>query len=221
MFENGAGLIETPSGRFLLLNGGASPTALVHELGRRLPLFRREVDWLVVSETSEGQIRGLVGLTGRIRIRDAWLPDGEGTPGFEHLVAELAEAEISPVLARTGQALDLGDDIRLEVLFTTERTILLRLVYGNAIVVFVPGEESLLATPWLRSGTVTAWILSDDSSLVSLPLTGSPVVILPGQRRMEAPPGSIQVLPQSELGWVELATDGVRLWGWSERRAGG
>jgi len=218
MFESGGGLIETPSGRFLLLNGGDSPTALVHELGSRLPLFRREVDWLVVTETGAGQIRGLVGLTERIRIREAMLLDGESTPGLERLMADLAEAKVSPVSARTGQALDLGEGIRLEVLFTTDRAVLLRLVHGNSIVVFVPEEDSTLANPWLRSRAVTAWILSDDSSLTSLPVTGSPIVIHPGHRPGEARPDPFQVLPQSELGWVELATDGVRLWAWSERR---
>jgi len=219
MFENGGGLIETPSGRFLLLNGGDSPTALVHELGRRLPLFQRQVDWLVVGETGDSQIRGLIGLTERIRIRDALLPGGEVTPGLVRLMADLAEAEVSPVSATTGQALDLGGGIRLEVLFTTDRAVLLRLVHGNSVVVFVPGEASALATPWLPSRDVTAWILSDDSSLISLPFTGSPIVILPGHRPAEARPDPIQLLPRSELGWVELATDGVRLWAWSERRA--
>jgi hypothetical protein len=83
----------------------------------------------------------------------------------------------------------------------------------------VPGEEAALQTPWLHSGAVTAWILSNDSTLNSLELVGSPIVILPGLRPTETIGETIRLLPGSELGWVELATDGNRLWAWSERRA--
>lgn len=218
-FENGGSLIETPSGRFLLLNGGNSPTALAHELGRRLPLFRRELDWLVVSDVNDAQVRGLVGLSGRVHIREALLPDATGGPGLDRLIADLAEADVPLFSAAAGQALELGDDIRLEVLVASERAVLLQLVHGNSIVMLVPGAEAALQTPWLHSGAVTAWILSNDSTLSSLEFVGSPIVILPGLRPTEAIGEAVRLLPGSELGWVELATDGNRLWAWSERRA--
>ena len=37
-------LIQTPSGRHVLVNGGASNSLLSNELGRRLP-FSRKLDW--------------------------------------------------------------------------------------------------------------------------------------------------------------------------------
>jgi competence protein ComEC len=219
-FENGGSLIETPSGRFLLLNGGNSPTDLAHELGRRLPLFRREIDWLLVSDVNDAQIRGLAGLSGRVHIRKALLPDATGGPGLERLIADLAEGGVPVFSAAAGQALDLGDDIRLEVLLASERASLLRLVHGNSIVVLVPGDDSALQTPWFHSGAVTAWILSNDSTLNSLEFVGSPIVILPGHSPTETIGEIIRLLPGSELGWVELATNGNRLWAWSERSPG-
>jgi hypothetical protein len=192
---------------------------LAHELGRRLQLFRRQIDWLLVSDVNDAQIRGLVGLAGRVHIREALLPDATGGPRLDRLIADLTAADVSLFSAAVGQALDLGDDIRLEVLLASERAVLLQLVYGNSIVVLVPGDEAALQTPWLQSGAITAWILSNDSTLNSLEFVGSPIVIVPGLRPTEALGETIRLLPSSELGWVELATDGIRLWAWSERRA--
>ncbi len=42
-------LIQSPSGRSMLINGGASSTRLSDALGRRLPPFNRSLDWLVVA----------------------------------------------------------------------------------------------------------------------------------------------------------------------------
>ncbi|MGH2621595.1 MAG: ComEC/Rec2 family competence protein [Anaerolineales bacterium] len=219
VFESGGSLIESPSGRYLLLNGGNSPTELAHELGRRLPLFRREIDWLVVYEAGDAQVRGLVSLTERVRIRDGLLPDLTANPGLERLMADLAEAGVPRFSAAGGQALDLGNGIRLEVVQATKRALLLRLIHGNFTVVFVPAEDAALESPWLHSGPLTAWILGDDSSLNSLPLAGSPIVILPGHRPVEPLAEPVQLLAGSVLGWIELATDGNRLWAWSERQA--
>ncbi|NIS81177.1 MAG: hypothetical protein GTO14_13450, partial [Anaerolineales bacterium] len=40
-------LIESPSGRFVLIDGGPSPIALSEALGRRLPSLDRHLDWIV------------------------------------------------------------------------------------------------------------------------------------------------------------------------------
>ncbi|MFU8773519.1 MAG: ComEC/Rec2 family competence protein, partial [Anaerolineales bacterium] len=41
-------LIQTPSGRFMLINGGPSTRALSDALGRRMPIFHRKLDYLLV-----------------------------------------------------------------------------------------------------------------------------------------------------------------------------
>ena len=174
---------------------------------------------MLVTDVSDAQIRGLVGLSGRVHVREALLPEATVGPGLARLIADLAEAGVPRFSAAAGQALELGDDIRLEVLLASERAVLLQLVHGNSIVVLVPGDDAALQTPWLHSGAVTAWILSNDSTLNSLEFAGSPIVILPGLRPTESIGEAIRLLPGSELGWVELATDGYRLWAWSERRA--
>src|SRR5690606_35991676 len=52
-------LIQTPEGRNILINGGASVTELSDELGRRLPFFSRKLDWLIIASTQESQLAAL------------------------------------------------------------------------------------------------------------------------------------------------------------------
>ena len=42
-------LLQTPAGRYILIDGGPSTSLLSDGLGRRLPPFGRELDWLVVA----------------------------------------------------------------------------------------------------------------------------------------------------------------------------
>jgi competence protein ComEC len=53
-------LIQSPTGRYLLVNGGPSPSRLSDALGRRLPLTHRRLDYLVVASPSEDGIAALL-----------------------------------------------------------------------------------------------------------------------------------------------------------------
>ena len=52
-------LIKTPSGKYVLINGGPSVTTLSDELGRRVSAFDRKLDWLVIASTEEEQVAAL------------------------------------------------------------------------------------------------------------------------------------------------------------------
>ena len=52
-------LIQTPGGRSVLVDGGSSPAKLSQGLGRRLPLTRRRLDWLVVGKPGADQVGAL------------------------------------------------------------------------------------------------------------------------------------------------------------------
>lgn len=216
-FESGASLIETPTGRFVLVNGGNSPTALSQDLGRRLPLFNREIDWLVISDSSNRQLRGLAGLTDRVRVRGAmWAGESRGA-AYERVVADLTRAGVSPTQAAAGQALDLGGGARLEVVWVSDGSVRLRLTRGNASFELIPEDDRATEMTKTHSTAVTAWILTGDSSVASLSKARPQIVILSATSQVASPSEGIRLLQTSELGWVMLATDGDQVWAWSER----
>ncbi len=125
-------LIESPTGRFVLVQGGGSPSRLSDGLGRRLPLFDRQLDALVVAAPGDAQIGALADTLPRFpRAMVLWAGPTQGKREARYLQGVLAEAGIAEVQAETGQALDLGDGARLEVLATSARGAVPLLSHGN------------------------------------------------------------------------------------------
>ena len=60
-------LVQSPTGRYLLVDGGPSPSQLSDALGRRLP-YRERLDWLLVAGGSDEQLAALSALIKRARL---------------------------------------------------------------------------------------------------------------------------------------------------------
>ncbi len=63
-------LIQTPSGRSILVDGGPSPSILASALGRRLPYFDRRIDWLVIASPQEQQVAALPRILDRFPVEN-------------------------------------------------------------------------------------------------------------------------------------------------------
>jgi beta-lactamase superfamily II metal-dependent hydrolase len=110
-------LITTPDGCRLLIDGGPYASLLSDALGRRLPLGARELDWLVVGATEEGQLGALPRVIERFPPQNVlWAGPERGTRAGISLQDALASANIATTRAETGQVLDLGRGASLRVL---------------------------------------------------------------------------------------------------------
>jgi competence protein ComEC len=49
-------LIQTPSGRHILINGGPTASSLSDALGERISLLNRNLDWLIIASTNENDV---------------------------------------------------------------------------------------------------------------------------------------------------------------------
>ena len=116
--QGDATLIQTPTGRHFLVDGGYYPSILNDELGRQIPFWDREIDVLVATHPDADHISGLVGVFDRYRV-GRLITNGEGigeSPLYDTLLlaAEAASTAIDPALA--GQVIEVGDGVRLEIL---------------------------------------------------------------------------------------------------------
>ena len=135
LFDTGGGealLIQTPTGRHVLINGGARASQLSSELGRRLPLFDRHIDWLVVGGVRDEQIGALPVTVERYPPKAVlWTGPTAGSSSARTLYRQLTEAQVEMIEPQTGLALDLGDGARLEFLAVTSRGAVLLLKWDN------------------------------------------------------------------------------------------
>jgi len=232
MLDVGGGdavLIQSPTGRFVLINGGPSPIALSDALGHRLPLIDRHIDWMVVGGTHSNQVAGLASIVERFPIGNVLLAGPPGRSAYRRLIDELTEVECSITSAQDGQALELGGGAWLEVVALGERGAVLLITYDRARILLAPGADPALMTELARKrsiGPVSAYLLADSGfaavnppewldqlqpwvAMISVEAGNSRG--LPSPEVLEALEGTT-VLRTDLNGWIELKTDGERLW---------
>lgn len=223
-------LLHTPTGRNLLINGGASPTRLSEELGRALPAQGRRLDWLVVAAVQQRNLAALVPNVERLAPEQlAWTGSPSASFAARQVSATLAELGREPASLSVGQRFELGDGARLEVVTSGSRGAVLLLSYRDfrALLPFGLDFDDLETLDNGRSiGRVDVLLLADGGfaplnppnwlhnlapRLVLLSVAAGNPDGLPAPEVIEALDG-YTVLRSDQDGWVRLVTDGQRLW---------
>ncbi|MEW6568500.1 MAG: ComEC/Rec2 family competence protein [Chloroflexota bacterium] len=239
ILDVGAGdatLIQTPTGRFVLIDGGSSPVTLAEALGRRMPPRARALDWLIVAGTDDDQLAGLVGLTERVTVHRVLLAGEPGGLPYQRLLQELGQRGIPLVPAQEGQRLDLGGG-SLDVLALGRRGAALRLIHGRFSLLLAPGADTemiaqLQQQPGLMPATAVLlpdggaarlnpapWLRQLQPWVALLSLQAGDRRGLPDPETLDALIGTA-VLRTDHNGWIELTSDGERLWVQVERMVG-
>ena len=115
--QGDAVLIRTPSGHNILIDGGPDPRRLSLALGEKLPFWDRTIDLVVCTQPHADHITGLIEVLQRYEVKRVLEP---GVPYDSSIYREwlrlIEEQGIQYDLARSGQEIDLGDGLKLEVL---------------------------------------------------------------------------------------------------------
>ncbi len=223
-------LVQTPSGRNLLVDGGPSSNALSEALGRRLPFGEREIDYLVVAASGEDQLAALPRALERFPVRNVlWAGPPAGGYSARELQKSLAEQRVPVITAQKGQALELGKGARLEVLATGLRGAVLLVEWERFRLLLPVGLdfESMEALMKDRSqGPATALLLAESGyaplnppewidrwypQAVLLSVAAGDADGLPALQVMAAV-RDYNLLRTDRMGWIHLSTDGEQMW---------
>ncbi|MFQ3630377.1 ComEC/Rec2 family competence protein [Roseiflexus sp.] len=160
VLKGDAALVQTPSGRHLLIDGGADPDALVTAMGRHLPFWQRELALVVVTSLDGQRLPGQVAALERYRVQRALIPPAAAPGALFDAWRQALAHHATPVHAlRAGQRLEI-DGVTLHVLDCNDQGALLRLDYGATSVVFAHSatpdllerhadrRASLIVYPW-------------------------------------------------------------------------
>ena len=229
-------LIKTPSGKYVLINGGPSVTTLSDELGRRLPAFNRKLDWLVVAGTDEEDVAALPRVIERYP-PDAVLWSGNTQASFSSRVLSeyLSLQEILVVSAEPEQVLDLGEGATMRVLTTGPRGAIL-LIQWQSFRALLPIGMSFEAMDELHNGTSVGsvsilsladsgyaasnpsdWIVNLNPELVVLSVDAADQNGMPDGEALESVK-DYELLRTDQNGWIEITTNGEQMWVNVERK---
>lgn len=132
MEQGEATLVQTPGGRHLLINGGRSPNILNQHLGQHLSFWNRSLDVVVMTEDDEWLVSGLVETITHYRAKQLLVgrQSAEANPAYTAVLATAEEHQIPVHTASTGERINLGDGVFLQVL-DASAALALRLEYGD------------------------------------------------------------------------------------------
>jgi hypothetical protein len=218
-----AALIQTPAGRFVLIDGGGDPSQLTLQLGRRMPFWRRELLAALLTGDGGRRLPGQVAALTRYRAALALAPPGLGERGTAAEWRRLAgEPGTAARALRPGQRLAL-DGATLTVLAVEpgeEGGAVLLLRYGATRVLLHTGGAGgdraalaaagppldLLVYPWQRpTDTPLLAALRPRAMLFSAAYEAHDPVLLSYADRRRASP---RLYHQANDGTVELISDG-------------
>jgi competence protein ComEC len=223
-------LIQTPTGRYVLVDGGPSTRALSDALGRRLPLERRQLDWLVVAGTSSEQIAALPDILPRFTPDQAlWAGAPLGTTAARDLQVALGQAAIPIHIAEAGHVLDLGQGARLEVLGANRSGAVLLLGWGSFQALLpigldedlsqtlledpgpMPVNPQQLASSGAADSNPPEWLQAWEQQLFLLSVGTGDRRARPASEVLNAVKG-YNLLRTDKNGWIEVTTDGEKMW---------
>jgi competence protein ComEC len=228
--------IQSPSGRTVLVNGGPSTSQLSDDLGRRLPVLKRKLDWLVIASPLEGQVASLPRILDRYPPQYVlWSGNVDASYSARQVDVQLADASIPVAYAEVGQRLDLGDGAYVEVEAAGPRgsvllvqwrdfrallpvgmsaSTLQDLEYGNKI---GPVDVLLLADSGYYATNTVDWIDNLHPQLVVLSVAPGDPDGRPDPEVIDAI-GGYPLLRTDRNGWIKVSTDGTEMRVEAQRR---
>ncbi len=236
-------LIETPSGRDVLVDGGPGG-AVLRGLGGELAWHDRSLDLVLLTHAQADHATGLLDVFGRYDVRAfAWTAPDSGS-AVEPELRRAADGEgVDARVVAAGDVFDLGDGVRLEVLWPppgasipgNDGSVVLRLSWGEVSFLLTGDIESATEAQLVASGAVSqATVLkvahhgSGTSSTAAFVDAADPQVSVisvgAGNRFGHPVPDVVErlsatsdVYVTADDGAVHFATDGRQLWVETER----
>ena len=228
-------LLTTPSRRKVLINAGPNPQSLAIALAREMPLGGGTFDWVILASTDEEGNGGLSEVITRHNVLRVAAAQGvaSASPSAAAFLHACTERAVPVETLHAGSSFDLGRGATLEVMGETDRGFLIQVVYGHARFVLPLGvDPDLLRTQADRGYVSTGQVLllgEGGYSAVNRPPWIEAVdpwgtLLSTGLQSMSRP--SLDVLQSLESrlllrtdvhGWIDVATDGEKLWVRSER----
>jgi competence protein ComEC len=110
-------LIQTPNGQHILIDGGPDFQKINLELSEKLPFWDRTIGLVVCTQPQADHVTGLVEVLQRYKVRQVLEPHvSYDSSIYQEWLNVVEDKGIEYNVARTGQEIDLGNGIQLEIL---------------------------------------------------------------------------------------------------------
>ncbi len=110
-------LIQTPYRQDILIDGGPSPRAIRLELGKKLPFWDKTIELMVLTQPQADHITGLIEVVQKYKVSQVIEPGMTySSTSYQRWLSLINDRKIRHEIAHAGQEVNLGNEIKLEVL---------------------------------------------------------------------------------------------------------
>ncbi len=224
MLSTGGGeafLLRGPAGGTVLVNAGGDPNLVVSGLGRILGYGPQRLDWIVAGSTAWENTTALAEVAARFRVGGVLLPAGTDhkAKSLAAFISICGENDVPIYDIPAGSLLDLGGGAVLRILTLGADGMVLSVEHGRSRWLILDGLDETAARRMLSQGRVPS------AQIVLFPLSvkeaGGLADWLRATRALAGIwpyaedlgwPEEIELFRADARGWVDLSTDGTRLW---------
>jgi beta-lactamase superfamily II metal-dependent hydrolase len=156
-------LIQTPSGKDMLIDGGASDVVL-ERLSNEMSYFDRDIDVVVATHPDADHVTGLIPVLTKYDVKKIITSPRDGDTGIfadldRHINNEMTEVHV----AHTGDVIDFGDGVSARILFpprtydtrsgdTNDASVSMVLTYGEHTFLLTGDLPTLHEDELIRAG---------------------------------------------------------------------
>jgi len=240
--DGSAVLIQTPSGRHILVDAGGDGRTLSTAVGERMPFWERRIDVIIITQPTQASSSGLGTLLERYQVPVLVTNGGQAGPILGSVQDGLRQQGTQIETATTGMVIQVGDGVTLTVLNnpgsgtaanSPGEPVSLLIRYG-AIGIVLPGNiagsgQNAVLKAHESAGSPIMFISSPNNDLLVdadfLEQMSPQMVIVADNSNApidagvlaEMEKGGRTVYTISRSGSIELTSDGTRLWMLTDR----
>jgi competence protein ComEC len=144
-----ATLVRTPRGARILIDGGANPSAVVSTLGERMPFWERSLDLLVLTNTDDDHLAGLVDALERYDVRQVIQVSAPAKPTAAYLKWRdlVSQKHVASLAAQAGLIVTLDREVAFEIVYPSDAAptappAIARLRVGNLAFLFADSASA-------------------------------------------------------------------------------
>lgn len=196
--QGDAVLVQTPTGRQVLVDGGPDPTRTLEALGRHMPFWDRHLDGVILTAPTADRLRGLLPVLERYQVDYVLIAPMTGTTTLETpwRTALAARASGTVGVLTAGSVWQLDERTQIRVLWPPER------VEGPLVLAVEHGSQRVLlagaATTVVERGLVEQWGEALRAQALLVPRHAAPTAATPELLRAVAPEAVIITLDKGE-----------------------
>ena len=209
----GVVLVQTPSGKQILINAGERANSLISELNQHLPVLDRKIELALLTYPNASTYTAYPTILERFKL-DQFLW-GEAIPESKTAVTMqevLQKRQVQTGILTAGQQVDCGDGVLLEKFSLGKTGISFLLTYGDFRLMLLDGEVRSSDRLQMMDGAVV--LVKPGLEVDINELTWQPQILIHHEYMEGDMPGQIST---QKTGRIEIISDGKQIWMMGER----